>query len=214
MNEKGPRVEPRVCVVIQPVSSPVGFSPGSSIPGCFMNFSWRELSTPWSPSLLPQGRVSLAPHGWTNTAGPSVERRYPPPSHSLPCSLHSPCTVCVGPLLLWPMFTQRQSGCPRVGGATPSHRSVLHQQPECVFLKRKLHIFGGRGSYPSPIPYLPCSSFSSHLAHPFAQARATCHGPLPQNCLGITGNSLRAVYTSWHIACAVLSEGLWNKGRR
>ena len=109
--KRDPRLSP-MCVVIQPVSSPVGFSPGSSIPGRFMNFSWRELSTPWSPSLLPQGRVSLVPHGWTNTAGPSGERRYPPPSRNLPCNLHSPCTVCVGPLLLRPMFTQRHSGCP------------------------------------------------------------------------------------------------------
>lgn len=161
-----------MCVVIQPVSSPVGFSPGSSIPGCFMNFSWRELSTPWSPSLLPQGRVSLAPHGWTNTAGPSGERPYPPPSHNLPCSLHSPCTVCGTPAPLADVYPAPlrlplggwSNSLPQVCSPSAAGVGLLKEKITHIWWERFIPL-----PHPLPAPLLlqfsPCTSFCPGQSH-------------------------------------------------
>lgn len=75
-----------MCVVFQPVRGPVGFSPGSSIPGHCVNFSWVRAQYPSAPLSLPKGG-SMEPFAM---AGPSGERQCPCPA-TLPCSPHSPC---------------------------------------------------------------------------------------------------------------------------
>ena len=87
----------------------------------------RDPTRGWAPC------VSMAGPSWLELR----ERRCPPPSRALLCSLYIPCPVSGGPRCLWPVFTSTahaSSGqTEQMSGAAPCHRSVHCQQQWIAF---------------------------------------------------------------------------------